>query len=717
MLLFGDFVLDEKQSILLCQGKAIPIDPKVFELLLIFINQPNITITRQYLLDHLWSGSIVTDNAINKLIANLRKVLEDDPKKPRYIQTIPKRGYRFICNVTLHEIPNSAINTLSSSKGKNGFRITRVKAVSFSVLLLLFSLFLWQLIIQPVQPNINRYSLELTRAQGVEKSARMHPDKKHLLYLKTNSTNNHDQLWIKNIHTAKRQQIDMGKLSISSIVSVTYGQHNGETNLIYLDKRQNICNVYQAIFIHKKTSIQESQGKLTVQLKQHNTLFDCSDKRIKDIDFHAKRQEIYYAAQPQNFWPNQIYAFDLATKKHRIVTQDEPVGWGHHSIDISPDGNKLLIMSTNSDYKTQLLALNLYNNEITQGIKLGYPVTEAIWSHDSEQVLYYAAPPLNQVIRSDFNGKNATAFISVSERLSPQMSLFPDGKNIVFTTEQKNFSNRWLVAPERVNDIDNSTVYDTNPALFHHSKKYFFISKRSGHRQLYLGHYDINQAEIVSNLSKPLWLSYLAISPSDQSVLLNVENEVYNIPVNDLNHNNPLKSLAKEQLIFTSEYPIISLDWLTEKTAAITTVKNGIPALKVVNVMSNTVQQLNGNWAYGMSDSHNPQYSYLIEQQTNTLFRANSLPISADKNNVQQSVLKTEITLPKGFYSVKIDSNVLYYGYGESDGDYLNAIPLNNTAKGGKYPLSEFNGYDIRGGTIMISDIERLEGDVHRTMD
>ena len=108
MIQFGEFTLDSKQARLSSQDKDLAIEPKLFELLLLFVNQPNTIISRQDILDTLWAGSLVTDNAVNKLVANLRKVLADDSKNPRYIQTVPKRGYRLICEVVLLESLNSA---------------------------------------------------------------------------------------------------------------------------------------------------------------------------------------------------------------------------------------------------------------------------------------------------------------------------------------------------------------------------------------------------------------------------------------------------------------------------------------------------------------------------------------------------------------------------------------------------------------------------------
>ncbi|MDO6425740.1 winged helix-turn-helix domain-containing protein [Thalassotalea sp. 1_MG-2023] len=731
MIRIGEFIFDTEQARLVCQEKEIALEPKLFELLLLFVNQPNTIISRQDILEHLWPGSLVTDNAINKLVASLRKVLTDDPKSPRYIQTIPKRGYRLICQVSVLDSSQAGgkshlVNEESNAENKqqDHVRTKIVSAVLISFLLLFGSVFLWQVFSDnDKQAHHNQFTKALTRAHGMEESARMHPDNTHLYYLKQreqqHAKNTQFQLWIKNIHTAQTQQVETGKTNISKIIAVITQPDSVMTTLFYLDKQRGSCRVYQAtlIAVHQSNSINN-----TMQWQQDvEKLFDCSDKRLKDVDYHADKKMLYYTAQPQNFWPNQIYAFDLDTKKHSFVTQTEPVGWGHHNIDISPDGNKLLIMSTTSDIKTQLQVLNLHTNEITAGMKFDYLVTEAIWHHNSEHVYYFAAPPAHQIINSDIQGHNATAVVNVSEYLSPQMSLFPDGKNLLFSTKQNNYGISWLVAPKSINEktninIDNSTVDDFNPALFHQSSKYLFISNRSGRAQLYLASEGSKQAEIVTNFSQSYHLSYMAISADDKNLLMNVGNNVYLIAMRELNEHTPLTTLKKEQLIFSSDNPIISIDWLSSNGVAITAVRNGIPELKVVNLLSRKAQQLNGNWAYGMTDSQHPEYHYLIEQQTNNVYRINSLTFSDDPMEKLQHLTNTQITLPNHFFHVKIDNNVLCYGNEENGSVYLHAEPLNTKTQSHKYRLNDFISYDVNNGNIIVSDIESFEGDVHRTM-
>ena len=71
----GDFLLDKQLSTLKKNEVEIVVEPKLLELLLLFCHNPNRIISREEILEKLWQNSIVTDNAINKMVGNLRKLL------------------------------------------------------------------------------------------------------------------------------------------------------------------------------------------------------------------------------------------------------------------------------------------------------------------------------------------------------------------------------------------------------------------------------------------------------------------------------------------------------------------------------------------------------------------------------------------------------------------------------------------------------------------
>lgn len=83
--------------------EIIRLEPKVMEVLTFLCAHPGEVVSREALLAALWPGIIVGDDSLTQSVIKLRKALGDDPKKPAYIQTIPKRGYRLLAPVSDEE--------------------------------------------------------------------------------------------------------------------------------------------------------------------------------------------------------------------------------------------------------------------------------------------------------------------------------------------------------------------------------------------------------------------------------------------------------------------------------------------------------------------------------------------------------------------------------------------------------------------------------------
>nr|WP_232848775.1 winged helix-turn-helix domain-containing protein [Bowmanella yangjiangensis] len=715
MVRLGAYILDVNQGRLLREDGAeeVAIEPKLFELLVLFVERANTNVSRKDILDNLWAGSLVTDNAINKLVANLRKVLHDDAKDPRYIKTISKRGYRLVCEVIplspalLNEVGleksdckfDSSVHELSELKSKGEW----VKYF-FIFVFSLFAFYSLYFFNENVKSG-EGFSIALTRAQGVEKSPFVFRDKVHLYYLKENEDGKSD-LWVSNIKTGVTKRSELHD-NISGIIAVVEENENDYVGVIYLSKNKGSCSVYKDLI-----SSPTSENQI---LKESKLLFDCSDRRIKDLDYHSKNRTIYYTAQPRNFWPNQIYIFDLEKAKHSLIAQPEPSGWGHHSIDISPDGNKLLIMSTDSDHKTKLLSMNLSNGEVVEGAKFSRPVYEAIWHHDSERIYHYSSPPNNQIVQSDFDGRNSKAIVSISEQFSSKMSRFPDGKNVLFSTNYKDFDNLWINAPENYTRVSNSTVLDLFPAFFHHKDQYLFLSNRSGRLQIYWGEYQSDQPQIVSNFVLSYSFGNLSISSDDKNILLSVDNKIYLVPTDDLSNVKHITSFKKENLVYKSNNPIIAIDWIGNEFIAVTLAKKGEPELVVLDLSGKRVTLPKGLWGYGLTDGEKTESYYLVDAESNFLYRATPIALNGE-TIVTDELINTNIILPTEFYHVKVDNGFLYYFTTEKDEEYLHIVPIDNSDEEKRFRFNEMSSYDVSKGKIMVSDKARSEGDIHQTM-
>jgi DNA-binding winged helix-turn-helix (wHTH) protein/Tol biopolymer transport system component len=96
---FDDFLLDAKEKMLLRGGRPLSITPKAFELLLVLVENQGHLVEKDELMRAVWADSFVEEGNLVFTIGLLRKVLHDDAQKPRFIETVPRRGYRFIAEV------------------------------------------------------------------------------------------------------------------------------------------------------------------------------------------------------------------------------------------------------------------------------------------------------------------------------------------------------------------------------------------------------------------------------------------------------------------------------------------------------------------------------------------------------------------------------------------------------------------------------------------
>ncbi|MDD3517531.1 MAG: AAA family ATPase [Chromatiales bacterium] len=97
---FGEFDLDAANARLLRAGKPLHVPPKSFDVLSLLVANAGTLVNKEHLLDQVWGHRFVSDSVLKNAINTLRDVLGDDARAPRFIETAPRRGYRFIAPLT-----------------------------------------------------------------------------------------------------------------------------------------------------------------------------------------------------------------------------------------------------------------------------------------------------------------------------------------------------------------------------------------------------------------------------------------------------------------------------------------------------------------------------------------------------------------------------------------------------------------------------------------
>ena len=123
---FGSFCLNQAERLLLRNGSPIRLTPKVFDVLLVLVQNCGCLVTKDKFLKEVWPDTFVEEANLSVNIATLRKALDEGVAEPQYIQTVTKGGYRFVAAVA--ELGDESAGTVTPRlsdklfviKGENG---------------------------------------------------------------------------------------------------------------------------------------------------------------------------------------------------------------------------------------------------------------------------------------------------------------------------------------------------------------------------------------------------------------------------------------------------------------------------------------------------------------------------------------------------------------------------------------------------------------------
>jgi len=133
---FDIFEVDLRAGELYKAGRKIRLQVLPFQVLALLLEHPGEVVTREEFVKRLWPGDTFVDfdHSLNTAIKKLRRALGDDDKKPRFVETLPKRGYRFIRVVEqANRVPTPAKTPSASSRVGQVAKLCGDNALSFTL--------------------------------------------------------------------------------------------------------------------------------------------------------------------------------------------------------------------------------------------------------------------------------------------------------------------------------------------------------------------------------------------------------------------------------------------------------------------------------------------------------------------------------------------------------------------------------------------------------
>ena len=351
LLKFGAFALRADQSVLELDGQAVPMTPKMFDTLLVLVKNQGRIVEKETLLKEVWPDSYVEEGNIAFNIRQLRKLLGCEAQSPSYIETVPKRGYRFIAPVEVVVEKNEPVAVVTSasepvrSSARSSMAIIAIIAAVPILIVILAGLYIYQAEPDARFPVLaNALSIEKLSTDGNIFHAVMSTDGKNMVYTHRNGTGK-QSLWLRQIETSNAIQIVppsdnfYGGLDISPDGETVYFARGSQTG-----PQTDIYRMPMLGGLPEKI-IESTQGWMSIS---------PDGTRISFV--RCSYSEDDYCS---------LYVADASTGKNekRLVTRTKFIRIADNQI--SPDGKKVAFASGQS--RTASNEFGLYEVDIESG--------------------------------------------------------------------------------------------------------------------------------------------------------------------------------------------------------------------------------------------------------------------------------------------------------------------------------------------------------------
>ena len=388
---FADFRIDEKERVLIADGEIIPLAPKVFDTLFSIVKRRGSIISKEELMDEVWSDSFVEESNLTQNIYTLRQTLG---KENKFIETVPRRGYRFIkpVEITQQDLASNAIGSIKKLEtAEIGTTETPVKTHS-SIL--------------------SKKYLTIFAAAIVAIGA--------------------TAVWFSKNNRAEDTDLSAGPISFQSITD------SGDVLSLAVSEHGKLL-----AYVARDEEAGKSLKLLDIQAKQAVKLDVPKELNFSAITFSPDSNFLYFLSRKGADQAGDIYRITRFGGTPKLVASDV---WSEFSI--SADGKKTAFYRRNPETNEQKLVVRYLENSQKENIvaKRSFPegfsfVSPPTWFPDGKKLIINVKPQ-----KRHFSTLSIVNLQSGKEKPleTPQLKiivyaqLMPDGDNLIIAGREPN---------------------------------------------------------------------------------------------------------------------------------------------------------------------------------------------------------------------------------------------------------------------------------------
>tara|TARA_B100002049_G_scaffold6956_1_gene4937 strand:- start:1882 stop:3939 length:2058 start_codon:yes stop_codon:yes gene_type:complete len=352
----GEYYLDTQEMSLHINEQSILLEPKVFAVLMYFIEHNDRYISMEELHENLWQGRCVSDAAVRRIISKIRIVLNDDHKEPTYLQSLPKRGYKLICPVSqiaetsTSEDTEKPINVKNNDAKKN-------RRFLFIVIATLFLFSLTYFIYKNTDKEVHVVTKVIDSVISDKRALAVSNDGKYIAFTSKVSHEENDHIYLKD---RESQTVKMLIDDTTLPRGLTFS--NDAKHLYFSDNLDGIA-------LLKQVALESEAHKPEILVSDFYFIADV---------FVDKNEDglIYFSGQKSQQSAMLIYKYNSNNNLLEEVTSVAQKGAHDSQADISPDSSKVVVLRVFLDSKR--------NSIRVLDLKIG----STLFQHDQNVVIY-----------------------------------------------------------------------------------------------------------------------------------------------------------------------------------------------------------------------------------------------------------------------------------------------------------------------------------------
>ncbi len=510
----GEWLVDPDANLLSRAGEQRSLRAKAMELLLLLLQRPNETISRDEIVASVWNGNeAVAAQGINNAVWSIRQVLDDDADTPRYLQTIPKKGYRLIASVQRLAAPASDIEpsesaadptTIVESIDATQSRMRYGWLVLASLVAVLLLVVVW-----PHQQNEQQRHLQqqqqstqsvhsdiraLTSYSGMEYLGQLSPDGQLLAFAWWQSTGK-GLLYLRRLQDEAAAPIRLSDIDhdITSISWSADGKRLAFTELTSAEE----CRV--AIY--------------SLQSNRIERIASCSPLWTPTLAWSPVADQLIYTGQLANQAPGLVL-HDLASGQLQQLTSSTGL-LADHQPAWSPDGQRVaFVRSDGGSGSRDIHVADMLGSIVRLSDSRFHDLHGLTWQQDGDALIYSTTQQGSRMLwQLDLQSHQARPL--GLEGSAPQSH----AKGLLYSLFKKHQRLGQLTlepAAARLQPLAGGVTSEQSPDYSRHQQALVFVSARSGFRELWRSGPDGQHAQQLTHLQsivqRPRW------SPDGQAI-------------------------------------------------------------------------------------------------------------------------------------------------------------------------------------------------------